>query len=87
VLANLRNKLDVLRGEAERLKGFSDLQTMYLLLSNCYCYKVNYLMRTTPYRLMEPFLRDYEELKMGFFSKLFVPRWHTPGRSQDANVG
>jgi hypothetical protein len=70
VSANLRKKLDTLREEAEKLKTFSNLQTMYLLLSNCYCQKVNYLMRTTPNRLMEPFLRDYEGLKMGVFAKL-----------------
>jgi hypothetical protein len=68
----LDQKLAVLREEAERLKGFSDLQTMYLLLSNCYCHNVNYLMRTTPYRLMESFLTGNEELKMGVFAKLFV---------------
>jgi hypothetical protein len=71
--ANLSNKLDSLRGEAKKLKGFLDLQTMYLLLSNCYCQKkVNDLMWTTPNRLMEPFLCDYEELKMGVFAKIFV---------------
>jgi hypothetical protein len=64
VRANLSNKLDVLRGEAEKLKGFSDLQTMYRLLSNCYYHEVNYLMRTKPNRLIEPFLTAYEELKM-----------------------
>jgi hypothetical protein len=49
---NLQNKLETLRAEAGKLKNVSDTQTMYLLLSNCYCQKVNHLMRTTPNRLL-----------------------------------
>jgi hypothetical protein len=52
----------ICEAQARLKEGFSNLQTAdYVvsarsyLLSNCYCHKVNYLMRTTLYRLMEPF--------------------------------
>lgn len=70
IAAWLQKKLVTLMKEAELLIALPDVQTRWLLLSQCFQAKVNHLLRVLDAGVLEPFLAAFEALKRRIFTSI-----------------
>lgn len=66
----LVGKLDSLRKEANAIKDFDNAQGQHLMLRFCFAQKINYLQRTTPSKLLDNFVNEFEEIKRDICNKI-----------------
>ena len=72
-LPEVSQKLEIL---AKQLLKFDNVQGRFILFQKCFCFKLNYIMRTIPPQLITTLVNDFDNLKQKVAASLFRPGGH-----------